>query len=58
MHTEFWLKNLKRLLRKNRHKWDIKIKSIGRENVDCIHLAQDRDQQQALANTVMISWVP
>jgi hypothetical protein len=30
---------------------------VGREGVDWMHLAQDRDQWQALANTVMNLWV-
>jgi hypothetical protein len=29
------------------------LNKIGREGVDWIHLAQDRDQWQALMNTVM-----
>jgi hypothetical protein len=31
---------------------------IGREVVDWIHLAQDKDQWQALINTVIELWVP
>jgi hypothetical protein len=31
---------------------------IGWEGVNWIHLAQDRDQWQALVNTVMNLWVP
>jgi hypothetical protein len=34
------------------------LKEICWENVDWIHLAQDRDQWQALVNTVMNLWVP
>jgi len=31
---------------------------IGWEGVDWLHLSQDRDQWQALVNTVMNFWVP
>jgi len=30
------------------------LRETGRENVGWIHLAQDRDQWQAIVNTVMI----
>jgi hypothetical protein len=30
----------------------------GWGRMDCIHLAQDRDQLKALVNTVMNLWVP
>jgi hypothetical protein len=33
-------------------------KEVGREGVDWIHLAQDRDQWQAIVNTVMNIQVP
>jgi hypothetical protein len=31
---------------------------VGWEDVDWIHLAQDRDQKKALMNMLMTSWVP
>jgi hypothetical protein len=40
-----------------RHKWEANIRTdlreIGWEGVDWMHLAQDRDQWQAVVNTVM-----
>jgi hypothetical protein len=32
------------------------LREIGWESVDCIHLAQDRDQWWVLANVVMNFW--
>jgi hypothetical protein len=29
------------------------LREIGWDGMDCIHLAQDRDQRRALVNTVM-----
>jgi hypothetical protein len=47
----------KRQLRTPRHRWDDNIRmdliEIGWENVDWIHLAQNRDQWQALVNMIM-----
>jgi len=34
------------------------LREIGWEGVDWIHLAQDREQWQALVNMVMNLWVP
>jgi hypothetical protein len=34
------------------------LRDIEWEGVDWIYLAQDRDQWRALANTVMILWIP
>jgi hypothetical protein len=34
------------------------LRETGWEGVDCIHLAQDRDQWWALVNTVLILWAP
>jgi hypothetical protein len=46
--------------RKSRWKDNIKmdLREIGREDVDWIHLAQDRDQLRAFVYTVMNTWVP
>jgi hypothetical protein len=49
--------NLKRPLGSSRRKWEdiitTNLREIGWKGVDWIHLAQDRDQWQALVNTVM-----
>jgi len=34
------------------------LREIGCEGVDLMHLAQNKDQQWALANTIMNLWVP
>jgi hypothetical protein len=34
------------------------LRKTGWEGVDWIHLAQDRDQWQALVDTIMNLWVP
>jgi hypothetical protein len=45
-----------------KHKWEDNIKmdirDIGWSDMDCVDLAQDRDQWRALANTVMNLRVP
>jgi hypothetical protein len=33
------------------------LREMGWESVNCMHLAQDRDQWQALVNMVMNLWV-
>jgi transcription termination factor 2 len=52
----------RRPLGKPRRRWKDNIKmdlrEIGFEDVDWIHLAQDRDRWQALVNMVMNLWVP
>jgi hypothetical protein len=59
MHTIIWLGNneQKRPLRRPRHRWKdnirIYLKEVGWEGMDWNDLAQDRDQWQALVNTVM-----
>jgi hypothetical protein len=51
-----------RPLRRPRHRWEDNIKIDLREKaldgVECIYLAQDRDQWQALVNRVTNLWVP
>jgi hypothetical protein len=34
------------------------LREVGWEGVDWVHLSQDRDQFQALVNTVMILSIP
>jgi hypothetical protein len=45
-----------------RRRWENNIRmnrrEIGWEDVDSMHLAQDRDQWRGLVNTVMKLWVP
>jgi hypothetical protein len=45
----------KRQLERRRHRWEdnirIDLKEMGWGGRDCIHLAQDRDQWQAVVNT-------
>jgi ribosome biogenesis protein Nip4 len=47
----------KKLLQRPRHRWEdnirMDLRETGREVVDWIHLAQVREQWQALVNTVM-----
>jgi hypothetical protein len=47
----------KRRLGRCRRRWEdiirMDLKEIGREDVDWMHLAQDRDQWKAVVNTVM-----
>jgi hypothetical protein len=47
----------KRLLKKPRHKWEdnirMDVRESGWENVEWIHLVQDRYELQALVNVVM-----
>jgi hypothetical protein len=46
----------------SRHRWEDNInmdrKEMWWESMDCIHFPQDKDQWQALVNTVMVLWVP
>jgi hypothetical protein len=52
----------RRPLGRPRRRWEYNIKmdlrEIGFGDVDCIHLAQDRDRWRALVNTVMNLRVP
>jgi hypothetical protein len=46
----------RKLLRRPRCKWEdilMDLRKVGREGVDWMHLAQDRDQWWAVVNTVM-----
>jgi hypothetical protein len=49
--------DVKRPLRRPRHRWDdnirMNVREIGWEGVDWIHLAQGRDQWQTLVNMVI-----
>jgi hypothetical protein len=51
-----------RPLGRPRHRWEdnliMDLREIGWGGTDWIDLAQDRDQWQALVNTVMNLWVP
>jgi hypothetical protein len=59
MHTIFWLENLKgkRLLRRPTCIWEgnirVELMEIRWGSMDWLHLAEERDQWQALVNTVM-----
>jgi hypothetical protein len=52
----------KRPLRRPRYRWEDNIRmnlgEVGWEGVDWMHLAQDRDQWQALVNMIMNLWIP
>jgi hypothetical protein len=52
----------KRPLGRLNHRWEgnilMDLRETEWEGVDRIHLAQDRDQWQALVNMVMNLWVP
>jgi hypothetical protein len=49
-------------LKRPRHRWEdtirMNLREIGWEGVNWMHLAQDRDQWQALVKTVMNLQVP
>jgi hypothetical protein len=53
---------VKRSLGRPGHRWEndirMDVREIGLEGVDWFHLAQGRDQWQALVNTVMNLWDP
>jgi hypothetical protein len=52
----------KRPVGRPRHRWEDNVKmdlrEIGLEDMDWIHLAEDRDWWQAFVNTVMNLWIP
>jgi hypothetical protein len=52
----------KRPLGRPRRRWEdnmkMDLREIGWGDIDGTDLAQDRDQWEALVNTVMNSWVP
>jgi hypothetical protein len=47
----------KRLRGRFRHRWEdnirMDLREVGREGVDWMHMAQDRDQWRAVVKTVM-----
>jgi hypothetical protein len=47
----------KRAVARPRHRWDdkteIDLREVGWGGVDWVHLVEDREQRQALVNTVM-----
>jgi ribosome biogenesis protein Nip4 len=59
MRTEFWLENPEgeRPLGRLKRRWEdnirMDLREIGWEDVDWIHLVQDRDQWRVVVNTVM-----
>jgi hypothetical protein len=62
MHTKLWSENQKRSPEGPWRRWEdyirIDLREIGWEGAEWIHLAQDRDQWQAVVNTVMNLQVP
>jgi len=64
IHTEVWLGKSegKRPLWRHKLRWEGNIRrnlrEVGWVGVDWMHLAQDRNQWQALMNMVMDLWVP
>jgi hypothetical protein len=50
MHTLFWSENLK-------HRWKVSTRMDIKE-IGWIHMAEDRDQWQAVVDMVMNLWVP
>jgi hypothetical protein len=53
-----WKSPLGRLRCRWKNNIRMDLREIGWEDVDWIHLSQDRDQWRALVNTIMNSWVP
>jgi hypothetical protein len=57
-----WKTQRDKTTQKTRHGWEHNIRmdfrEIGWEGVDWIHLAQDRDQWQAVVNMIMNLHVP
>jgi hypothetical protein len=51
----------KRPVGRSKHRWNhnigLDLMETGWEDVDWIHLPQDRDQRRALVNTLMNLWV-
>jgi hypothetical protein len=49
----------RRELARPRNRWEDNIRrETGCEGVDCMHLAEDRDQWRAVVNKSMNLWVP
>jgi hypothetical protein len=59
MWTKLWFESLKG---RPRCKWEdnikMDLKTIGLEDVDWTHMAQDRDWWQATFNMLLNLWVP
>jgi hypothetical protein len=57
MHIGYWWEIQKEPLGRPRRRWvdniKIDLREIGRDGMDRIDMAQDRDQWRALVNTVM-----
>jgi hypothetical protein len=49
---------VKRPLRRPRHRWEVDIRIDGWDDVDWVHLAQDKNQWWAILITVMNLQVP
>jgi hypothetical protein len=64
MHIIFWLENLKgrRPLERLRCRWEYNIRmdlqEIGWEDVNWIHLPQNKSQWKTLVNMVINLWIP
>jgi hypothetical protein len=57
-----WKAQRKETIGRPKHRWEenirMDLREVGWEGVDWFHLAQVRDQGQALLNMVMNLWVP
>jgi hypothetical protein len=62
MHTVFGLENMERDDSEDMRSWEdniiMDLGKIGCEDANWIHLAQDRDKERAVANTVKNLQIP